>query len=60
VTVAELIADLQRFPAHHVVAVKHGDGGFTGFGFADVSESYITDVTEGERGEVRIDVTGEL
>lgn len=59
-TVAELIAELQRFPAHHVVAVKHGDGDYSGFNFAGFSESYITDVTEGERGEVRIDVTGEL
>lgn len=54
-TVAELIAELQRFPPHHVVAVavdadRHSVA-------PDYDEHYIEDVTEGERGEVRIDCT---
>lgn len=54
-TVAELIAELQRFPPHHVVAVAVDTDSFYGIPGSD--DHYIEDVTEGERGEVRIDCT---
>ncbi|MBN3853804.1 hypothetical protein G3N59_10470 [Paraburkholderia sp. Ac-20340] len=54
-TVAELITELQRFPAHHVVSVATDSESLSGM--PNYDEHYIADVTEGERGEVRIDCT---
>ncbi|MBB2928355.1 hypothetical protein [Paraburkholderia silvatlantica] len=54
-TVAELMRELERYPAHYVVAVAV-DGDWDDDA-PRTDEHYIEDVTEGERGEVRIDCT---
>ena len=57
-TVAELMRELERFPDHYVVAVTVDAESWSGM--PDHDDHYIEDVTEGERGEVRIDCTSRI
>ncbi|WP_176079355.1 hypothetical protein [Paraburkholderia tropica] len=54
-TVAELIAELKRFPDHHVVLVLHDDGDEVGSIFGSTSESSIVDIRADGPGGVVID-----
>lgn len=54
-TVAELIAELKRFPDHHVVLVLHDDGDEVGSILGFASESSIVDIRADGPGGVVID-----
>jgi hypothetical protein len=57
VTVAELIEELGKFPAHHVVVCAYTDTTCSEIGFGSESEESVFDVQAGGKGLVVLDCT---